>query len=827
MILIAGAGTYWASQTDIVQSKQKSSEAIAQAVTLSISSQINILQETVSNMAASPTVIAAIESENPILIAQTATLLEQILPSALKIRILPADVRDLDESSIPHMGNADLVMAQETLVKNQPPFIQGQGEHRHLAITAAIKKNNVPIGIILASLKFNFLQSILSKAKGSEGFMELKQSTALLAKVGKASEQSVSENKLTIPQTSWDLLYRPTQSGSLSNLSLIVSIISITALIACLVFFISYRNLLNVFRQDQGSILKVIKDLMSGKNVGSYPVRLNEMKAIISTVIQYKRVLDNGGQDIASVSADTEIDDFFEEPTGFSFLDSEIELDVEDEESNFQVTESTPIASLTTKQETVDVPAIFATESEPESAKKSESTIFRAYDIRGIAGKTLTKEIIFDIGRAIASEAKEKKVNTIVIGRDGRSSSPALCESIIQGITSTGINVLDLGLVPSPVVYFVTEHTEGKSGIVITGSHNPAEYNGIKIIINGETLALDKINQLKQRIETENYLTGEPGTVEQNSMFVNEYIGTISDDIHMARPMKIVIDCGNGAAGELAPTLLKTLGCEVVELFCEIDGTFPNHHPDPSDPKNLSDLITAVQHYEADIGLAFDGDGDRLGVVDCKGKIIWPDRQMMLFAKDVLASKPGTEVIYDVKCSRHLGEQIVKSGGRPLMWKTGHSLMKAKIKETGASLAGEMSGHIFFNDRWFGFDDALYSASRLIEILSADTRGSDEVFSGFPDSINTPEINVELAEGENTKLMEQLLTTANFSDGKIINIDGMRVEFADGWGLVRASNTMPCLVLRFEAENSDALKRIQSQFKELLTKVKPDITLSF
>lgn len=376
-------------------------------------------------------------------------------------------------------------------------------------------------------------------------------------------------------------------------------------------------------------------------------------------------------------------------------------------------------------------------------------------------------------------------------------------------------------------MYFVAQHSEGQSGIVITGSHNPTEYNGLKIVLNGETLAGEKIQALKQRISDTNFHTNSLGSVEKNSLFVNEYIGVISEDIHIARPMKIVVDCGNGAASELAPILLRTIGCEVIELFCEIDGTFPNHHPDPSKAENLSDLISAVQHYQADVGIAFDGDGDRLGVIDNQGKIIWPDRQMMLFAKNVLGSKPHAEIIYDVKCSRHLEAQIVKYGGKPILWKTGHSLIKRKLKETGAMLAGEMSGHIFFNDRWFGFDDALYAASRLIEILSIDSKNSAEVFSEFPDSINTPEITIDLADIENTLFMEHLFSVANFSDGKINKIDGMRVEFIDGWGLVRASNTMPQLTLRFEADNTEALARIQSQFKHLLIQVKPDLTLPF
>jgi len=656
--------------------------------------------------------------------------------------------------------------------------------------------------------------------------LDVKQGNTTLAKVGNPSTDTNTGDKVKIEQTAWSIYYQPGNIIDVGALSVIICIILLPVLLACMAFFVSYRKLTADLRQDQGSILKAAKDLISGKGVGSYPINISEMKVIISTLIQFKRVLDNEGKEFSTETDDTEIDDFFDEPEGISFL----EMDAENEESidSFQTAESPPISlSLTEEQTSAAPPSIFSSDSKPLIEKNKKSTIFRAYDIRGIVEKTLTKDIVFDIGRAIGSEAKGKNIKTIVVGRDGRTSSPTLLESLTKGIVSTGVNILDIGLVPSPVVYFVIEHTEGKSGVVITGSHNPAEYNGLKITIDGETLAGDKIQQLKQRIDSENYLSGETGSIEQNDVFTNEYIGMISEDIHIVRPMKVVVDCGNGAAGELGPILLKTLGCEVIELFCDIDGTFPNHHPDPSKPENLSDLITAVQHYNADVGIAFDGDGDRIGVVDCKGKIIWPDRQMMLFAKEVLGLKPGAEVIYDIKCSRHLGEQIVKEGGRPIMWKSGHSFIKAKIKETGAVLAGEMSGHIFFNDRWFGFDDALYSASRLIEILSADTRNSDEVFADFPDSINTPEITIELAEGESVALMEQLFAIANFNDGNIINIDGMRVDFANGWGLVRASNTIPALVLRFEADDIETLKQIQSQFKELLHKVKPGLTIPF
>ncbi|HSN23260.1 MAG TPA: phosphomannomutase/phosphoglucomutase, partial [Methylomicrobium sp.] len=400
-------------------------------------------------------------------------------------------------------------------------------------------------------------------------------------------------------------------------------------------------------------------------------------------------------------------------------------------------------------------------------------------------------------------------------------------KALADGIITTGCDVLDIGMVPTPLLYFVAHHIEGRSGVMITGSHNPSDYNGIKMVIKGQTLAEERIRSLKKCIDSQSFSIGDPGIIKKNDGFCNEYIGTVCEDAPLGRPMKVVVDCGNGVAGEIAPRLLKTLGCEVIELFCDIDGAFPNHHPDPSKPENLHDLIMAVKHYQADLGLAFDGDGDRLGVVDSNGKIIWPDRLMMLYAENVLSTRPGSEIIFDVKCSRHLASQIQKYGGRPVMWKTGHSLMKAKLQETGASLAGEMSGHIFFNDRWYGFDDALYTAARLIEIISEDTRKSAEVFAALPDSISTPELNVALEEGENFKILDKVLQAAKFPGAKITTIDGLRVDFPEGFGLVRASNTTPSLVIRFEADTQEALKNIQTQFEQLLKSIKSDISLPF
>ena len=452
-------------------------------------------------------------------------------------------------------------------------------------------------------------------------------------------------------------------------------------------------------------------------------------------------------------------------------------------------------------------------------------SIFKAYDIRGIVGKTLTAGIVREIGRAIGSEAIARKQSTVVVGRDGRISGPEFAQTLSDGLRAAGVNVIDIGMVPTPVLYFATHHLNTGSGVAITGSHNPPDYNGIKIMLGGETLSGEAISALRTRI-IEGKLSSGAGEWKAADV-VPDYIARVTSDVRLARPLKIVVDCGNGVPGMLAPRVLRELGCEVSELFCEVDGHFPNHHPDPSQPENLEDLIRAVKAQRADLGLAFDGDGDRLGVVTAEGVIIWPDRQMMLYAKDVLSRNPGATVIYDVKCTRNLATVIAQHGGEPLMWKTGHSLIKAKMRETGALLAGEMSGHIFFKERWYGFDDGLYTAARLLEILSRDARAPSAVFAELPETVNTPELKLEMMEGEHFKLMERLQKSAHFPGAKLTTIDGVRADFADGWGLARPSNTTPTVVIRFEAENKEALARIQKQFRDLILSLDPTLTLPF
>ncbi len=451
--------------------------------------------------------------------------------------------------------------------------------------------------------------------------------------------------------------------------------------------------------------------------------------------------------------------------------------------------------------------------------------IFKPYDIRGIVGKTLTPAIVERIGHAIGSEARARGVQSVVIGRDGRLSGPELAAALSRGLNTAGCDVIDIGRVPTPVLYFATHHLGTQSGVSITGSHNPPEYNGLKVMLAGETLSGEAIQGLRQRLLKNDLVHGQGRVTQQDVREV--YLARITSDVKLARKLRVAVDCGNGVAGELAPELLRRLGCEVQELYCEIDGTFPNHHPDPAHPENLQDLIAAVKKNRLDVGLAFDGDGDRLGVITPDGDIVWPDRQMILYARDVLSRQPGAEIIFDVKCTRTLPEEIRKAGGRPTMWKTGHSFIKAKLKETGAALAGEMSGHIFFKERWYGFDDALYTAARLLELLARDARPTREVFASLPNSVNTPELHLKMNEGEHYTLIKELAAKASFPDAKVTTIDGVRADFPDGFGLVRASNTTPVLVFRFEGDNAAALQRIQQRFRELVASVRPAVKLPF
>ena len=450
------------------------------------------------------------------------------------------------------------------------------------------------------------------------------------------------------------------------------------------------------------------------------------------------------------------------------------------------------------------------------------SSIFRAYDIRGVVGETLTIDIVKRIGLAIGTQAGKIGEQTLAVGADGRLSSPDLAEALIEGLCKSGRNVINLGSVPTPVLYFATHLSKAQSGVMITGSHNAPDYNGLKIVFNEQALVDEEIQALYQCYLKQEFSEGEGEVTELD--IKEEYIDTITGDVVVAQPLKVVIDCGNGIAGDILPKLAQNLGCEVIPLYCNVDGNFPNHHPDPINPENLQDLILMVKSQQADIGLALDGDGDRLVAITKEGDIVWPDRLLMLFAKDVVSRNPGSDVVYDVICTRHLNGVISGFGGRPLICRSGHSFIKAKMRETGAILGGEMSGHICFKERWYGFDDGIYAAARLLEVVGSQPEGLAELLSEFPGGVCTPEITINVPESQKFDIVRQIIDRANFEDAVITTIDGLRVDFTDSWGLVRASNTSPCLTLRFEADNDDSLLNIKTLFRDKLSSVNESLT---
>ncbi len=467
-------------------------------------------------------------------------------------------------------------------------------------------------------------------------------------------------------------------------------------------------------------------------------------------------------------------------------------------------------------------PAAPAASAKPVSIERS---MFRAYDIRGVVGKSLTPEVARAIGQSIGSMARDLGLREVCVGRDGRESGPQLAGALITGLRQAGIDVTDVGMVPTPVLYFATYQLNTGSGVMVTGSHNPPEYNGFKIVLGGQTLAEEMIQEVFARIVEGRLTTGSGGLTQIDVK--NDYIERVVGDVQVERSLKIVVDAGNGVAGEVGPKVLEGIGCEVIPLYCEVDGQFPNHHPDPSDPHNLADLINSVKQFGADLGVAFDGDGDRLGVVTAQGEIIYPDRTLMLFAADVLMRNPGAPIIYDVKCTGHLQNVILRHGGSPIMWKTGHSLIKAKMREEGAELAGEMSGHFFFKERWYGFDDGIYAAARLCEIVAADGRPPQEIFDELPKGVSTPEIKIPMEEGKHYAFVAKFRDRANFPGARVSMIDGVRADFNDGWGLVRCSNTTPSLVLRFDADTTAALDRIQAAYREQMLMVDPSLPIPF
>ena len=804
LAVVPPAVLFWQAAAELEAADQQQAALSAQLYSSGFVQWVERQVTTAELVAKDPDIADILQNGTAGELEDKAASLGYLFPDSIRVRLLKPGLDREDPSVSPPITFATVDMIRQSETKETPPPLEVHAagtpkQHINMVRRVLDRAGRRIVGHLMVSFSLQPLHRILN-GPDVPGYVELQQKaggTLVLDSRGDASLKSAAPQGIAaIPGSRWQVAYwtmPAARAGTGGLLTTAGAAVAAVAVLLLAVVALLYRRLAGALRTDQVTLLAIVKDMRNGRK-GQYSATLRELH---DTIELMARTASGGAARPSRAGGDAA-----------EAGDSELVDIVDEVETDLLFGEST-----------LDIDKVSADEA------KVDPSIFRAYDIRGVVTESLTPEAVFEIGRAIGSEAYFRGEQTVVVGRDGRLSGPELVDALIRGLRSTGRDVKDIGQVPTPVLYFAAQYLGANSGVMLTGSHNPPEYNGLKIVLAGETLASEAIQGLRKRIEDGDLLTGD-GTVESIDV-LPDYIERIKSDVQVVRPLKVVVDCGNGVAGEAAPKLLKELGCDVVELFCDIDGNFPNHHPDPSKPENLVSLIQAVREHGAELGLAFDGDGDRLGVVTSEGEIIWPDRLMMLFAMDVLARNPGAQIIYDVKCSRHLARIIAEHGGEPLMWRTGHSLIKAKMKETGALLAGEMSGHIFFKERWYGFDDALYSAARLLEFLANDHRSPAEVFAALPDSVNTPELNVAMAEGQPSVFMEKLLNSAHFENAQVATIDGMRVEFDNGWGLVRASNTTPCLVLRFEADDELALHRIQEEFRRVMLQADPGLSLPF
>ena len=787
-----------------------------EALAARLSDRMQNLRTALESLTHTPSLAQTLLSGDTTAIADKEQSLQGQLPNAWHVRLFLTGQSEPDTQHEPQMSYASLDILRQAEKSGKTTKIevhQYGSKNQHIALAAPIfspSNSEEVIGIIHAAFKLDTIHSTVNAVSDYGGQVEVRQiiqgKTLTLAKT--SASTNVAAAGIPIAGTIWEAVYfKPSTAIDQASLINYGGIPTAGLLIIGLIMFLQAKRLKQALKSDQGAIIKMAETAFKGGSVISPDAKTADCENTMKLIAQLSTYASRKHRTTAL--------------SGASASGMEAKSDTD------QPGPSSPDDMIVDTNATLhDADGAAAPVAQSSTSVTLPDSIFLAYDIRGIVGDTLTRDMIYELGRAIGSEAYDQGQQTVIMARDGRLSSEGLSAALCQGLQESGRDVLDIGMVPVPILYFATHFLGSNSGVMLTASHNPADYNGLKIVINGEALSGQAIQRLRQRVETGDLLQGEGTKQKQN--IITDYINRITKDVQPARPLKVVVDCGNGVPGVAAPLLLKELGCEVMELFCDVDGNFPNHHPDPGKPENLEDLIHEVKKQKADLGVAFDGDGDRLGVVDSTGKIIWPDRLLMLFATDVLSRQPGGDIIYDVKSTRSLASHILSHGGRPLMWKTGHSLMKAKLKETGALLAGEMSGHIFFKERWYGFDDALYACARLLEILSLDPRTTAEVFAELPEHISTPELFMDMPEGNHHELVQNIINLASFEkSAKLITLDGLRAEFENGWGLVRPSNTIPAVTFRFEAANQIWLNEIQEEFRQLLKKIDPNLKVPF
>ena len=781
------------------------------------------LRDEIDDAAGAPDTVAAFASFDPVQLADASRRLTATLSHAERVELIP-----LGKASVDLTGSTPISFAALDVIKRAEtqefvgPEASQVNQRPIFYVARPITQDGTVAGVLFAAISMDYFYQSLKSLPQAPGLVAVEQqfegtSPRVVMQYGDdPGDVAPLQRKLAAPN--WQLTFKPDAGAAedVARLSRLWTPLAVALGLLLAGIYLGFSRLFGAMESDAAKLIEFITQLVRGRGVSPERYRLTPFQQIAAAAGRFARRVPReraapGGKAAPPAStapaaksaakpAKPAKQKVAEEEAEDDFLD--VRSNLKDDNFGIEVSEDvSPVAM----------------------GLKLDPTIFRAYDIRGIVGKNLTPDVVYWIGRAFAAECAAVSRSRVAIGRDGRDSSEGLAQGLTRGLREGGMDVMDVGMVPTPLLYYATHALDTGTGIMITGSHNPPEYNGLKMMIAGETLAEGRIQELRARIEG-NRLSSGAGDVEQVDI-VDHYLDRVVSDVAVAQPLKVVVDCGNGVAGVVAPRLLTELGCEVVPLYCDVDGRFPNHHPDPADPANLEDLITVVKDEKADLGLAFDGDGDRIGVITNTGEIVWPDKLLMLFSRDIVGRNPGADIIFDVKCSRHLNAIVSEHGGRPIMWKTGHSHMKAKLKETGALLAGEFSGHICFGERWYGFDDALYSAARLLEILGAESRSVDALFAEFPTTFSTPEIKVETTEQAKFSIMERLAKEGRFGDGTLTTIDGIRVDYQDGWGLVRPSNTSPVLTLRFEADSPSALERIQTVFREELRKI--DAKLGF
>jgi phosphomannomutase/phosphoglucomutase len=818
----AGGALLWVVQNDSSQTQQSQlAQAIGSNQASAVQQALKRLQADSQAAARNPELLQALQSGDSLRITETERRLgywDGVIDAQLNRR--GEAVQNPDRAAPMNFAGLDMLRRAES---GQPPAVEayrvGQRWLAYSAVALRQSESQPAEGTLMLAVDVERLLASVPALPPELGQVQLLQQfgnapAQPLLQRGEAGDASAQTFATGNPN--WKLVFTPGPALAQGGVPpLMLGLAALLALGGALIgLILLHGGLHRRINSDAQQLGQMLKELSEGKNVKAFSLSLPALDALARSLARLPRRSHDSAAGSATAKKETNAAPAVPpaakqaELVDPLFQDTDIlDIDILDEDQDLLGLEQSP--AMTTRQ----------------SAPKLPADIFRAYDIRGVVGDTLTAEYAYWIGRAIGSQSLAQGEPKVIVGRDGRLSGPELLQQLVQGLLDCGCEVTDIGMVPTPVVYFAANVLEGRSAVMLTGSHNPPDYNGFKIIIAGDTLANEQILALKTRLDNNDLASGV-GSVQQVDV-LPQYFKTIRDDIALAKPLKVVVDCGNGAAGVIAPQLIEALGCSVIPLFCDVDGTFPNHHPDPGKPENLVDLIARVKSENADLGLAFDGDGDRVGVVTNTGTIVYPDRLLMLFAKDVVSRNPGADIIFDVKCTRRLTPLISGYGGRPVMWKTGHSLIKKKMKETGALLAGEMSGHIFFKERWYGFDDGIYSAARLLEIISLEKRNAEQVFNAFPNDISTPEINIKVTEQTKFGMIERLQREGQWGEANITSIDGVRVDYPKGWGLIRASNTTPVLVLRFEAETQEELARIQDVFRAQLLKVAPDLQLPF